>query len=300
MSKTIARGAHVVTDTSRHNSRPIISVLDQKSLRESLGGTARESRREIASKAAGQFQVRGRRSQAKNTIVVDASSARRQLYFLMDASAPTLRNIPLETIQNLMPQAIEMAFLQLLMQQPESGPTIRESVWSMVTADEAIESVAKEAIAAVAKKLSKQPPATDQLEEPYKFKVATAAQLRDRVLARAKWLTAQEISENAGYQNANPSVQPNKWKKAGKIFAITVDGKDRFPAYALGMDGKPLPQMAEVLSVLSPHRQPLAIASWFASANGWLGSKTPMESIADNPQGVLKAAKMEVAPIEHG
>jgi len=35
MSKTIARGAHVVTDTSRHNSRPIISVLDPSSLRES-------------------------------------------------------------------------------------------------------------------------------------------------------------------------------------------------------------------------------------------------------------------------
>ncbi|WP_236765988.1 hypothetical protein [Aeromonas hydrophila] len=219
----------------------------------------------------------------------------RPLYVVMDAGSATLSGIPLETIQNLMPQAIELALLQLLMQRPGTGPAIRESVWSMV----AIEEVA--GIATEAELASKQPPVSEQpTGQRHKFKVATAAQLRDQVLARAKWLTAQEVSENAGYKNANPSVQPNKWKKAGRIFAITVDGKDRFPAYSLGVDGKPLPQLEDVLSVLSPHRQPLAIASWFASANSWLGSKTPMESIAENPQGVLRAAKMEVASIEHG
>lgn len=298
MSKTIARGAHVVTDTSRHNSRPIISVLDQNSLRESLGGTTiRQSRREAAGKvAADQFQfrrVRGGRAQTRKAVAVEETSTR-QLYFLMDASSPTLCNIPLATIQSLIPKAIEMAFLQLLMQQPENGDAIRESVWSMVASEKL------PCMAAEEKSAPKQQPVSEQSTgQHHKFKVATAAQLRDRVLARGDWLTAQEVSENAGYQNANPSVQPNKWKKAGKIFAITVDGKDRFPAYALGVDGKPLPQMAEVLSVLSPHKQPLAIASWFASANSWLGSKTPMESIADNPQGVLNAAKMEVAPVEH-
>lgn len=292
MSKTLARGAHVVTDTSRHNSRPIISVLDQNSLRDSLSGTIQGSRREVAGRVYS--GVRTGRAKFKKAVAGEAMSAARQLYFLMDASAPTLRNIPLEIIQNLMPQAIEMALLQILMQQPDSGPAIRDGVWSMVAAEESV------GIATEAKPASKQTPVNEQPTERHKFKVATPAQLRDQVLSRGKWLTAQEVSENAGYQNANPSVQPNKWKKAGKIFAITVDGKDRFPAYALGVDGKPLPQMAEVLSVLSPHRQPLAIASWFASANSWLGSKTPMESIADNPQGVLKAAKMEVAPIEHG
>lgn len=281
MSKTIARGAHVVTDTSRQNSRPIISVLDQNSLRESLGGTIRKSRREAA--AAG-IQISGGRSQTRRAVARGVASSR-PLYILMDAGSPTLADIPLENIQ----QAIEFAILQLVMQRSGRDTAIRDSVWSVVTAEEAT----------TAKPTSKQPPVNEQPKERHKFKVATAAQLRDRVLARGDWLTAQEVSENAGYQNANPSVQPNKWKKAGKIFAITVDGKDRFPAYALGVDGKPLPQMAEVLSVLSPHKQPLAIASWFASANSWLGSKTPMESIADNPQGVLNAAKMEVAPVEH-
>lgn len=283
MSKTIARGAHVVTDTLRQNSRPIISFLDQNSLRQSL-------RRPQARRAVGgKFQGRVGSARAKQAIAVEPAPAH-PLYILMDAGSPTLSGIPLENIQ----QAIEFAILQLVIQQQGSAPAISEGLWSMVAAG------AADGIATEAELASKQPPASEQLKEPYKFKVATAAQLRDRVLAKAEWLTAQEVSENAGYKNANSSVQPNKWKKAGRIFAITVDGKDRFPAYALGVDGKPLPQMAEVLSVLCPHRQPLAIASWFASANSWLGSKTPMESIADNPQGVLKAAKMEVAPIEHG
>ncbi|HAT2580541.1 TPA: hypothetical protein I8273_005188 [Aeromonas hydrophila] len=292
MSKTIARGAHVVTDTLRQNSRPIISVLDRNSLRDSLSGTIRESRREVAGRVYS--GVRSGRGKFKKAVAGEAMSAARQLYFLMDASAPTLRNIPLEIIQNLMPQAIEMALLQILMQQPDSGPAIRDGVWSMVAAEESV------GIATEAKSASKQTPVNEQPTERHKFKVATAAQLREQVLSRGEWLTAQQVSENAGYKNSNPSVQPNKWKKAGKIFAITADGKDLFPAYALGVDGKPLPQLEDVLKFLSSKKQPLAIASWFASANSWLGSKTPMESIADNPQGVLKAAKMEVAPIEHG
>ena len=282
MSKTSVRGAQVVTDTSRQNTRPIISVLDQNSLRKSL----RRPRGEV------KISVRGLRA-AK--AVAQQTTPTRQLYFLMDAGSPTLRHIPLETIQDLMPQAIELALLQILMQRPDSGPAIRDGVWSMVAAEEAV------GVATETKTASKQPSVSEKpTGQRHKFKVATAAQLRDQVLERAKWLTAQEVSENAGYKNANTSGQPNKWKKAGRIFAITVDGKDRCPAYGLGDDGKPLPQMAEVLSILSPHRQPLAIASWFASANSWLGSKTPMESIAENSQGVLKAAKMEVASIEHG
>lgn len=284
MSKTIARGAHVVTDTLRQNSRPIISFLDQNSLRQSL-------RRSQARRAAGgQFQGRVGSARAKQVIAVEPAPAN-PLYILMDAGSPTLSGIPLENIQ----QAIEFAILQLVIQQQGSASAISEGLWSMVAAG------AADGIAATEEKLAPQQSQVGaQPKDRHKFKVATAAQLREQVLSRGEWLTAQQVSENAGYKNSNPSVQPNKWKKAGKIFAITADGKDLFPAYALGVDGKPLPQLEDVLKFLSSKKQPLAIASWFASANSWLGSKTPMESIADNPQGVLKAAKMEVAPIEHG
>lgn len=134
----------------------------------------------------------------------------------------------------------------------------------------------------------------------YKFNVITAAQLYEQVLSRSTWLTAQQVSDNAGYKGEDSSVLLNKWKKAGQIFAISVEGRDLFPAYGLGVDGKPLPQMKEILVILAAHKKALAIASWFVSANSWLGSKRPMDELAERPLDVLKAAQMEVAPIEHG
>ncbi len=113
-------------------------------------------------------------------------------------------------------------------------------------------------------------------------------------------MTAQQVSENAGYQGLNSSVLPNKWKKTGEIFAISIGGKDFFPIYGFGIDGKPVPKMKEILAILSAHRTAIVIASWFVSSNSWLGGKTPMDELAEHPLDVLNAARMEVAPVEHG
>ncbi|MCH7373912.1 hypothetical protein MM182_00685 [Aeromonas sp. MR19] len=134
----------------------------------------------------------------------------------------------------------------------------------------------------------------------HKFNVVSAAQLSEQVLNLSEWLTAQQVSDNAGYKGSNSSALPNKWIKAGQIFAISVGGQDLFPAYGLGIDGKPVPKMKEILTILAAHRTALVIASWFVSANSWLGGKTPMNELAERPLDVLKAARMEVAPIEHG
>ena len=130
--------------------------------------------------------------------------------------------------------------------------------------------------------------------------VTTAAQLREQVLKSARWLTAQQIAANAVFSTSNPSSQPSKWEKAGLIFAIFDEGRDLFPAYGLGEDGRPLPVMKEVLTVFAGRRQPLSIAGWFAAANSWLNGKTPMEMLAEQGEDVVWAARMEVAPIEHG
>lgn len=137
-------------------------------------------------------------------------------------------------------------------------------------------------------------------EVKHKFNVVTAAQLCEQVLSLSVWLTAQQVSDNAGHEGLNASALPNKWKQAGQIFTISVGGKELFPAYGFGIDGKPLPQMKEILAILAAHRTALVIASWFVSANSWLGDKTPMDALSERPLDVLKAARMAVAPVEHG
>ncbi|WP_421292217.1 hypothetical protein [Aeromonas veronii] len=64
------------------------------------------------------------------------------------------------------------------------------------------------------------------------------------------------------------------------------------------------PELDEVISVLQTQRGPVALAVWFQSANGWLGSSRPMDVVRRVSPGtmsdVLHAARREVAPIEHG
>ncbi len=64
------------------------------------------------------------------------------------------------------------------------------------------------------------------------------------------------------------------------------------------------PELDEIVSVLQNQRGPVALAVWFQSANGWLGSARPVDVVRRISPGemsdVLHAARREVAPIEHG
>lgn len=120
------------------------------------------------------------------------------------------------------------------------------------------------------------------------------------VLNSCKWLSASTVSSRAGLRNKNPFSTPNKWKKNRLIFAINYQGQDHYPEFALGMDGKPLSIMKDILAVFNGHKVPLAIALWFVSINSWLDGVAPKDVIGTQPEDVLEAAKMEVAPIEHG
>lgn len=124
--------------------------------------------------------------------------------------------------------------------------------------------------------------------------------LREMVLSSCKWLTAKEVSEEAGLINANTSSAPNKWKKANKIFAISHSGSDLFPQFALGDDGKPLPVLKEILATFNGKKSPWTIAAWFVSSNSWLGGECPMNILASSPDAVIEAALVEMNPSEHG
>lgn len=124
--------------------------------------------------------------------------------------------------------------------------------------------------------------------------------LRAQVFASTSWLTAQELSQRAGYRNRNTSAQPNKWKRESRIFAVSHDGRDLFPEYALGDDGKPLPVFKDILKIFGGKKSAWSIAAWFASVNSWLGGNTPMSTLKSQPDAVVEAARMEMTPSEHG
>lgn len=106
-------------------------------------------------------------------------------------------------------------------------------------------------------------------------------------------MTANEISNLAQFSSANPSSQPNKWKHAGKIFALRHEGVDYFPIYGLdpAQGFRPFSALESVIATLATMKEGWAMAFWFASPNSFLGGKRPKDVLSVNPSGVLSAAK---------
>lgn len=122
----------------------------------------------------------------------------------------------------------------------------------------------------------------------------------NKIFAASDWYDTLAICKGAGFSDSNPSAQPNRWKRDGKVFALRRGKSDVYPAYAFGDDFRPLPAMKDVLCVFKGKKTDLKIAAWFASVNSWLRDQRPLDVIGTNPDAVINAAKAEVAPIDHG
>jgi hypothetical protein len=125
-------------------------------------------------------------------------------------------------------------------------------------------------------------------------------QLTARILDDAVWLTARELSARANFKNNNPSAGPNRWKSAGSIFALQLNGKDKYPEYALDEGARPIPVVKQVISLFGEKKTPWGLAIWFGSENSWLGGKKPKDVLATMPKQVLLAAQAEVEGGTHG
>ncbi|EPE7077475.1 DUF2384 domain-containing protein [Cronobacter sakazakii] len=123
--------------------------------------------------------------------------------------------------------------------------------------------------------------------------------LRQTVLDEGQWLSAGEVSLAAGAALKNPSAAANRWKQAGKVFALPVNGKDRYPAWAFDEGGQPLPSLKPILALFR-EKTPWTIALWFHSPNAWLGGAKPKDRLKADPQAVLDAAKAEAEGPMHG
>lgn len=148
----------------------------------------------------------------------------------------------------------------------------------------------------------------EAITPPITLSEAALAQARMLVEARASilksgdFIDSKEVSKLAGYSATNPAVYPNKWKSAGKIFAISSENRDYFPFYALDPNNgyQPFATVAEILALFKGSRDSWAVALWFASLNSFLDDKRPQDVLATDPDRVIAAARDEMAGVEHG
>jgi hypothetical protein len=114
-------------------------------------------------------------------------------------------------------------------------------------------------------------------------------------------MTAVQVAKVAELSTTNPSQQPNKWKKAGSIFAVRHKTVDYFPSYVLDPEAnyRPLKAMAKVLAIL-PEKDAWNQAFWFAGVNSFLGGQAPKDLLKTHPDRVIAAAEDEAAGVTHG
>ena len=122
------------------------------------------------------------------------------------------------------------------------------------------------------------------------------ADLRREFLERVPAGTSAEVHKRATLPGNNPSQTVHRWRKQGKIFAINYGGRDLYPAFQFGDDGRPLPIVAELLEILArdKDRSDWDNALWFAADSGWLDGQTPIDLLQSGPDLVKRAAEQEV------
>lgn len=144
---------------------------------------------------------------------------------------------------------------------------------------------------------------TEQTRQPVTINnTARLEQLRRHILEDSEWLPSQEVSRRAGSSEnvKNPSGLPNRWKRTGRIFALSFEGKDLYPAYGLDIGGQPLPLMKKIITLFGELKTPWTLAVWFGTPNSWLGNEKPKDLMASAPQKVLEAAQRAKEGPVHG
>jgi flavodoxin len=121
------------------------------------------------------------------------------------------------------------------------------------------------------------------------------------VLESKEFVRAQDIAKVAHFSRKNPSSQPNRWKRAGYIFAVSYKGADLYPSYALDwkQGAKPLPVMSKIVKLFGD-KDDWQKAFWFGSVNSYLKNKMPKDLLKSHPEEVLKAAELEALGVQHG
>nr|WP_284700966.1 hypothetical protein [Robbsia betulipollinis] len=112
-----------------------------------------------------------------------------------------------------------------------------------------------------------------------------------------EWLTADTINSLQASPPANKSFPASDWKRRGRVFALSFDGKEYFARYQFDEMYQPLPIVKPILQAIGEVADTWKIAAWFHYPNGWIadvveGTKpvAPKDAL-DRRDDVLAAAR---------
>lgn len=115
---------------------------------------------------------------------------------------------------------------------------------------------------------------------------------RVALIEEAGLLTSAEVADINRSRAANRAALANRWKSGGRIFSVNEGGRELFPGFQFGPDGRPREPVTQAVEALGgAHGWQTAL--WFTAANGYLGGRRPLDVLDSEPQAVVEAARHE-------
>jgi hypothetical protein len=108
-----------------------------------------------------------------------------------------------------------------------------------------------------------------------------------KVFEEGDWLTAEDINKLQKNPPAKKSLPASDWKRRGRIFSVSYDGKEYYPRYQFDAMYQPLPVVSDILKAYGECADTWSIATWFHFPNGWIAREVGNEAVPVAPKDAL-------------
>jgi hypothetical protein len=111
-----------------------------------------------------------------------------------------------------------------------------------------------------------------------------------------RWVSA-DIAQQSTSLAKNQASTASRWAKEKKVFGIDYQGQKWFPTFQF-QDGRPIPEVSQVLEVFPKHATGWQLAYFFTAANANISGRKPYELLKTDPSRVVSLARAFVHPAD--
>jgi len=91
-----------------------------------------------------------------------------------------------------------------------------------------------------------------------------------KMLEEGEWLSAEDINRLQSVPPKLKSYPASDWKRRGRVFSVSHDGKELYPRYQFDALYQPLPVIKDILGAYGQYADSWAVAAWFHFPNSWI------------------------------
>jgi hypothetical protein len=116
-----------------------------------------------------------------------------------------------------------------------------------------------------------------------------------KILEEGDWLSAEDINRLQSVPPKLKSYPASDWKRRGRVFSVSHDGRDLYPRYQFDALYQPLPVIKDILEAYGQYADAWALAAWFHFPNSWIvkDGQLPLapKDALDRHDDVVEAAR---------